>query len=465
MTPTTRRESRPLTLSTLSPSSVPVGSPAFTLILTGTGFLPGGTVTWAGKDIGAYTYVSSTQITILIPAILVSKQGKVDIVVVDPGTATKQNGFVTFDVTPFVQSGCVLYGTYDFFFTGFDSSGPMTSAGAVGVDEDGNISGEVDFKNRLETRAAQPITGGKCTHGTVPNTGTITITTSSGTSTYTFATQPPVPPQVQTDRGRMAESGDGTGVSGTGRFVFIHPGTTSGDYVIAMVGADLSGHRMGVVGRYTDTDPTNGVLSNGLGDVNDNGAITSSAALTGSISAPDAYSRQTATMVIGSHTFHLAIYVLRAEAAFAIDVDPVGSGAMLTGLVDQQLNAGHYGNANLGSPFVFSTWGVIPTSPEQSDTRIGVSSAAAPPSWNVQPGTGCGNRQHHASRSDRASHLQRREQRSGHHVLHPRPGVQLRDVPVRLECGLYDPDRHGGHGAIWFLRSPDRQHRIQQHLH
>jgi len=365
----------PSTLSNLSPSSVPVGSPAFTLILTGTGFQAGGTVTWAGKDIGPYTFISSTQVTILIPAELVSKQGKVNIVVVDPGTGTKQNGFVSFDVTPFVDSGCVLFGTYDYFFTGFDSSGPMTSGGVFGVDADGNISGEMDFKNRLETRAAQPITSGKCTNGTVPNTGTVTLTTSSGTFTYSFATQTSQP----TDRGRLAESNDKTGVSGTGRYVFIHPGSIQGDYVLAMVGADLTGHRMGVVGRFTDTDATTGVLSNGLADVNDNGTVTSSAALTGSISAPDAYSRSTATVVIGSHTFHLAFYTLRAEAAFVMDVDAVGSGAMLAGFLDQQVNAEHYGNANLGSAFVFSSWGIIPGATPLSDTRIGVSSANDPP--------------------------------------------------------------------------------------
>jgi hypothetical protein len=368
------------TLVSLAPASVPVGSPAFTLIIDGTGFVDGGTVSWAGKDIGPYTFVSASQVTILIPAILVSVQGPVSIVVNDPGATTKAGGFLKFDVTPFVDSGCVLYGTYDFFFTGFDSTGAMTTGGTFGVSANGAVNGEVDYKNRSDTRAAQPITGGKCTNGTVPNTGTLTVTTASGTSTYSFATQPAVPPQVQSDRGRMAESGDTNGVSGTGRFVFIHPGTISGDYVIALVGADLNGHRMGVVGRYTVSDSATGVLSGGLADINDNGTITSSAALTGSISAPDAFSRSTATMVIGSQTFHVAIYALRAEAQFAMDVDPVGSGAVLAGFVDQQLNAGHLGNANLGSSFVFSSWGVIPGSPEQSDTRIGVSSAAAPPS-------------------------------------------------------------------------------------
>ena len=132
--------------------------------------------------------------------------------------------FLSFEITPFTQSGCVLFGTYDFFFTGFDATGPMTTAGSFGVDASGKLSGEIDFKNHTEARAAQLITGGTCTNGTIPNTGKLAITTASGTSTYTFASQGINP----TDRGRMAESGDANGVSGTGRFVFIHPGVLAG---------------------------------------------------------------------------------------------------------------------------------------------------------------------------------------------------------------------------------------------
>jgi hypothetical protein len=369
MDPTHVDKNRP-TLTSLSPSSVPVGSPAFTLILNGSGFMAGGTVTWAGTNLGTYTFVSSTQITIPIPASLVSRQGKVNIVVTNPGTGSTPSDFISFDVTALTLSGCVLFGTYDFFFTGFDSTGPMTTAGAFGVDVSGKVSGEVDYKNRTETRLAEPVTGGLCTNGPIPNTGKLTITTASGTSTYTFSTQGIAP----SDRGRMAESGDTNGVSGTGRFVFIHPGALAGDYVLAVVGADLGGKRMGIVGRFTDT----GALSNGLGDINDNGTVTSSAVLTGSITAPDAYSRSIATVVIGGQTFKMAFYVLRPEAAFAIDIDPVGAGAILSGFVDAQANGGRYGNANLGSPFVFSSWGIAPGAPALSDTRIGVASAFNP---------------------------------------------------------------------------------------
>jgi hypothetical protein len=353
-------------LTSLSPSTVPVGSPAFTLILNGSGFEAGGTVSWADNVIGKYTFVSSTQITMPIPAALVDHQGKVNIVVTNPDTTQKPSNFLSFDVGPLTQTGCALFGTYDFFFTGFDSTGPMTTAGAFGVDVSGKVSGEVDYKNKAETREAEPITGGTCTNGTIANTGKLTITTASGTSNYTFASQG-INPQ---DRGRMAESDDANDVSGTGRFVFIHPGALAGDYVLAVAGADVSGKRTAVLGRFTDA----GTLSNGLGDVNAGGDVTSGT-LTGSISAPDAYSRATATLVIAGRSFKMAFYTLRPEAAFAIDVDPVGSGAILSGFVDAQLNAGLYGNADLGEPFVFNSYGAVAGSPALSDTRIGVASA------------------------------------------------------------------------------------------
>src|SRR5476649_487063 len=107
-------------LTTLSPVSVPVGSPAFTLILNGSGFLAGGTVSWNGTSIGAYTLVSSTQVTILIPASLANKEGKVVVVATNSGIGSKPSNLLDFVVGPFTQSGCVLFGTYDFFFTGFD---------------------------------------------------------------------------------------------------------------------------------------------------------------------------------------------------------------------------------------------------------------------------------------------------------------------------------------------------------
>jgi hypothetical protein len=360
-------------LSSLSPASVQAGSPSFTLTVNGSSFAPGGTLTWNGINLGSYTFVSSTQLTIVIDAKLLTSQGHALIVAKNVDESTKPSNSLPFEITPFMQSGCVLYGTYDFFFTGFDAGGAVTSAGAIGIDSVGHVNGEVDFKNHATTRVAEPVTGGSCSNGADPDTGTLTITTASGTSRYTFVTQGQPTPGV---RGRMSESGDANGVSGTGKFVLLKPdfGHFTGDYMLGVVGEDSTGHRMGIVGRFTDNEAANatGTVSGGMADVNDNGTVLASAALTGTVSPPDASSRSVATFTIGGHPHTFAFYILRSDAGFAIDISPPGSGAVLAGLVNLQYLANEYSNANLNAPFVFSSWGATAGSPATSDTSVGV---------------------------------------------------------------------------------------------
>lgn len=363
-------------LDSLSPASVQAGSPAFTLTVNGTGFAPGGSLTWDGADLGTWTYVSPTQVTIAIGASRLATQGKAQIVAKNVDPATRDSNSLPFAITGFVQAGCVLFGTYDFFFTGFDSGGAVTSAGAFGVDSAGHVNGEVDYKSRTVTRTAEPITAGSCSNGADPGTGTLTITTASGTSHYTFVTQGLPAPGV---RGRMAESGDANGVSGTGKFVLLKPGFGyfTGDYMMGVVGEDTTGHRMGLAGRFTDNATANatGTISAGVADINDDGAQTAAAALTGTVSPPDASSRSVATLTIGGRAHTFAFYVLRPDAGFAIDIDPPGSGAVLAGLVNTQYLAGLYGDASLNAPFVFSTWGVDAGPPATSNTAIGVATS------------------------------------------------------------------------------------------
>ena len=54
-------------LSALSPSSAPVGGGAFTLSVTGTGFVSGSVVTWDGSD-RTTAFVSATRLDASIPA-------------------------------------------------------------------------------------------------------------------------------------------------------------------------------------------------------------------------------------------------------------------------------------------------------------------------------------------------------------------------------------------------------------
>ena len=64
------------TLTSLSPSSVPAGSPPFTLTVNGSGFVAGGSLSWNGTTpLGQYTFVSSTQVTVQIGAGLIMSPG------------------------------------------------------------------------------------------------------------------------------------------------------------------------------------------------------------------------------------------------------------------------------------------------------------------------------------------------------------------------------------------------------
>lgn len=85
------------TISSLSPSSATAGGPAFTLTVSGSGFLSGATVEWKGAPM-VTSYVSSTQLTASAPQNLTANSGTASVIVVNPG-ATVSNA-LTVTVTP-----------------------------------------------------------------------------------------------------------------------------------------------------------------------------------------------------------------------------------------------------------------------------------------------------------------------------------------------------------------------------
>src|SRR4051794_8737258 len=76
----------PLIVS-LDPSTVVVGSGAFTLTITGTGFVSGSSVQIGGTT-RPTTFVSATQLTALVPANLVGAAGNLLVEVRNPGGGT-----------------------------------------------------------------------------------------------------------------------------------------------------------------------------------------------------------------------------------------------------------------------------------------------------------------------------------------------------------------------------------------
>ncbi|MFT4113064.1 MAG: IPT/TIG domain-containing protein [Silvibacterium sp.] len=82
------------TLSSVSASTITAGSGNQTLTVTGSGFLPGATVTWGGSA-RTTTWVSATEVTVAIPASDVAKSATVTLGSVNPGSSASNTLTVT----------------------------------------------------------------------------------------------------------------------------------------------------------------------------------------------------------------------------------------------------------------------------------------------------------------------------------------------------------------------------------
>jgi len=83
--------------SSLSPASVTHGSWNFPLTVQGSGFVPGSTVTWNGTSLFA-SRVSSTQLTVYVPAGVIASAGTAQLVVTNPGPGGGVSTPLTFTI-------------------------------------------------------------------------------------------------------------------------------------------------------------------------------------------------------------------------------------------------------------------------------------------------------------------------------------------------------------------------------
>jgi hypothetical protein len=75
------------TISSIAPSTVPAGNPAFTLTVSGTDFFPGVVVSFGSAKLTT-TFGSSTQVTASVPADLIAKPATASITAANVGTAS-----------------------------------------------------------------------------------------------------------------------------------------------------------------------------------------------------------------------------------------------------------------------------------------------------------------------------------------------------------------------------------------
>src|SRR5438874_324509 len=160
------------TISSLSPTCAAVGGPQFTLTVNGTNFVSGSTVKWNATALTT-TFVSSTRLTAIVPASLITAAGTASITVVSCGATSNTQTF-TIAATPVITS-------------------PLTACGTVGV----LFTYTIIATNNPTSFSASPLPAGLSINtstgvisGTPTSTGTtnVTITASNGATPCNTAT-------------------------------------------------------------------------------------------------------------------------------------------------------------------------------------------------------------------------------------------------------------------------------------
>ncbi len=252
-------------------------------------------------------------------------------------TNPPQSASVTITIKP-----TALYGWFSFLFSGFDANGAVSTAGAFSVDQNGNISGEEDFKDALtQNPSLQPITG-SC-QNSIAYTGFCTVTAGGKTFQYKFV--------LRSDLGLarfIEDSADGLGISGSGTFAPYSPASAADAQQVnyltfGLVGNDAAGARLGMAG--TASFQAGSLSGTGQADLNDGGTLVQSSSMpnvTVANTAIDNSGRQEMQITFASspqQSFTLAIYrhssVGASGPGFAIDVSPAPAGARTKVLAGQ----------------------------------------------------------------------------------------------------------------------------------
>jgi hypothetical protein len=266
---------------------------------------------------------------------------------------------VTFTVNP--AAACLLSGNYTFTATGYRGGGPYTHSGAITIDNvTGNVTGIQDYKDTHRTTTGEVLTQGFCTNREV-NAGSLKLIGPSGTLVYNFAATPPDSSGVIHSAPMQLISSGSDGGSGE---VFLQDTTAitanppSGNFAFGLVGLDSAGLHFGTAGRFTSNGA--GGLSAGLIDSNDTANLLVDATLTGTLTAPDANGRGTASVTTGAQTSALVYYVVNANKMLLMDIDSAASTPISSGQMSAQVgdvSPTIFSNNALGSPAVMSLFG------------------------------------------------------------------------------------------------------------
>ncbi|PYL92020.1 MAG: hypothetical protein DMF14_05485, partial [Verrucomicrobia bacterium] len=173
------------TTTSISPASTTAGSAQFTLTVNGTNFVSTSTVDWNGSPL-ATTFVSSIQLTAVVPAANVAAVGTASVTVVNPAPGGGTSNAQTFTINP---PPPVI-------------TSPTTATGQVAVAFSYNITATNNPTSFNATGLPAGLTVNTSTgliSGTPTTAGTYTVTISAtnaggtGSHTLTLTINPPTP--------------------------------------------------------------------------------------------------------------------------------------------------------------------------------------------------------------------------------------------------------------------------------
>jgi hypothetical protein len=225
-------------------------------------------------------------------------------------------------------TNAALSGPYAFSFNGYNNGSPVFIAGSFISDGNGNITSGV-----LDTNSA---TGGSQQQISVTGTyslqanglGTMTLVTPQGNLVFSVAVSNRVVTSASRNGTVIQRDPSNPGSYGSGVIVLQIPisfqlSALKGNYALGYFGIDAALKRLAGAAAYQMDQ--NGNLSNGVGDVDDNG-VPARTTFSGTFSAVDTQTgRGTATLITNGSPTHYAFYVVSSQQVFMVSTDPIGA--------------------------------------------------------------------------------------------------------------------------------------------
>ncbi len=280
-------------------------------------------------------------------------EGTVTITATSTADTTVQAS-VTISVVP-TGTNAMLNGTYVFFVQGSDTTGSYVAAGTIVADGNGNITGGFQDYSDISIAAGPDAVTGTYSIGPTGR-GSITLNVgntglpNNGVETFGIALSSATHGLIIQFDGSATSSGTIDAQMATA----LDAASFDGAYAFTLQGTDVASQVPYGAGGVLLMNATTGLITAGTYYEND-GGTTMSAALTGTVTAPDTSGRGTVTFSIGP-TF--TYYAVRGNVLRLVgkDVGTVLAGGNLYGQGAAGVGAA-FTNASLTGDHVFSEAG------------------------------------------------------------------------------------------------------------